>query len=271
MKAFLEMEFHRAFRSAGFRLSVLCGIIIAGIDFVTFFSTYKLLADEKVVAQAWIGLDYQFAYNSLFFLLAPLFATFAYAGSYFEDMRSGYIKNLMIKVSRKEYFFTKYLVSFVSGAIVVAIPLIINLMVCMSFFSLRIPEKLRGLHGGANVDAKCLSELFYSNTFYYCLVFILIDMIYAGCIAVFSICIADFTDNLFSTVTIPFAVVTLSSVILSDLECFEKTNSNLSIMVIINPMQVSITTGLTMILMPVCMSFVSILWIFLKQRNKDIV
>ena len=255
MKAFLEMEFHRAFRSAGFRLSVLCGIIIAGIDFVTFFSTYKLLADEKVVAQAWIGLDYQFAYNSLFFLLVPLFATFAYAGSYFEDMRSGYIKNLMIKVSRKEYFFTKYLVSFVSGAIVVAIPLIINLMVCMSFFSLRIPEKLRGLHGGANVDAKCLSELFYSNTFYYCLVFILIDMIYAGCIAVFSI----------------FAVVTLSSVILSDLECFEKTNSNLSIMVIINPMQVSITTGLTMILMPVCMSFVSILWIFLKQRNKDIV
>ena len=270
MKILLKMEFHRAFRSMSFRLSVLCGMIIAGIDFISFYGTYKILADEKVVAQVWVGLDYQFAYNSMFFLLMPLFAAFAYGGSYFEDLRSGYIKNLLIKVSRKEYFCTKYFVTFVTGALTVAIPLILNLMACMSFFSLRLPEKLRGLHGGANIDVKFLSEIFYRDTFMYCVIFIFIDMVFAGSIAVFAICIADFTDNLFSTVTVPFAFIVISSVIFVDLEYLGKTQSNLSIIHMINPLQEVITTGLTMATVPICMIIISLLWVCFKQRNKDI-
>ena len=271
MKALFKMEFYRAFRSVSFRLSVVCGLIIAGLDFTSFYKAYKMIAGEKVVAQAWMGLDYQFVYNSLFFLLVPLLASFAYAGSYFEDIRSGYIKNLLLKVSRKSYFITKYWVSFIFGALVVAIPLLINLMVCMSFFSIRIPEKLRFLHGGANVDIKFLSEVFYSNTVKYCLIYILIDMIFAGCISVFSICIADFTDNLFSTVTIPFAVTVISSVILEDMEYFGKTKSNLSVLVMLNPLQGAVTTRLTMVIVPICMMIVSQFWIYLKQRKRDVI
>lgn len=271
MKKTISFEFNRAFRSVSFRISVFCGLIIAFMDFGTFYKTYKIVADEKVVAQAWIGLDYQFAYNSLFFLLMPLFASFAYAGSYFEDMRSGYIKNLMIKVSRKQYFTAKYIASFMSGAISIAIPLILNLMACMAFFSLRLPEKLQFMHGGANTDIKLLSDVFNTNTFKYCIIFILIDMLFAGCIAVFSICIADFTDNLFSTVTIPFAITIISSVILGDLEYFDKTSGNYAITMMINPLQEVITSRLTIVLIPICLTIISLIWIFLKQKGKDII
>ena len=90
-------------------------------------------------------------------------------------------------------------------------------------------------------------------------------------IAVFSICIADFTDNMFSTVTIPFAVTIISSVILGDLEYFGKTSSNLAITMMINPLQEVVTSRLTIILVPVCSTAASIIWIYLKQGKKDII
>ncbi len=271
MKRIINLEFYRAFRSIGFRLSVLCGMIVSFLDFCTFYKSFGMFSEDKVIAQAWIGLDYQFAYNSLFYLLMPLFASFAYSGSYFEDMRGGYIKCLIVKVSRKQYFSAKYIVSFITGAIAIAIPLVMNLMMSMAFFSTRLPEKLQFMHGGANTDIKLFSNIFNINTIVYCILFIVIDMVFAGCIAVFSICIADFTDNMFSTVTIPFSLTIISSVIFGDLEYLEKTESNLAIIKMINPVQDVVTSKTVIIIVPVLMILISFIWVYVKQRRKDII
>lgn len=270
MKRILNFELRRAMCSKSFRIAVLCGTVITTLDFYEFYRKYRSITDERVVGQAWIGLDYQFSYNALFYLLMPLFACFAYAGSYFEDKRSGYIKNIMVKTSRKKYFASKYMVTFFTAAIAVAIPLILNLMLSMSVFSLRLPEKLDFMSAGGTKDTALFSRVFWSDTLLYCLIFILIDMIFAGCIAVFSICIADFTDNMFSTVAIPFAAIVISSTFFEDYDLYGITESNISIVKMIDPIQESITTGRVMALVLLCMLFVSAVWIIIKQKNKDI-
>lgn len=270
MKKIIRMECHRALGSLSFRLALLCGLIITLADFFSFYNSFGYDQKQYVVEQAWIGLDYHFAYNTIFYMLLPLLASFAYAGSYFEDLRGGYIKNLILKTSRKKYFAAKYIVSFLSAGMVTAIPLVINLMCCMSFFTLRQSEKLEFTRAGANMDIKLFSVLYNKSTLLYCLLYILIDMLFAGVIAVFSICVADITDNLFSTVTIPFAVVVISGVYLENLEVMEKTDGTYSLMGVINPIQNGLIRCKVMFGFLIGLIGVSILWVYFKQRGKDI-
>lgn len=270
MKRIIRMEAHRAVRTVSFKLAVLCGVIITMSDFLSFGNSFGYDQRQYVVEQAWVGVDYHFAYNTIFYMLLPLLASFAYAGSYFEDLRGGYLKNLILKTSRKKYFAAKYIVSFLSGSMAVAIPLVLNLMMCMAFFSLRQSEKLEFLRAGASVDVKMFSVLFNKNTLLYCLLYILIDMLFAGVIAVFSVCVADITDNLFSTVTIPFTVVVISGVYLENLEIMEKTDATYSLMGIMNPIQNGLIKAEVMTGILIGLIFISVIWIYYKQKRKDI-
>ena len=91
MKPVIKFEFYRAFRSGGFYVALLLGTALAIGDIVLFHNAFRDTIDTKVVMQTWIGTDYQFVTNSLFYALLPILAALPYAGTYYEDIKTGYL------------------------------------------------------------------------------------------------------------------------------------------------------------------------------------
>ena len=128
MKRIMRFEFYRAFRSRGFYIALCAGIGIAVADILLFYQAFRQEISTKVFLQAWIGTDYQFVTNGLFYILLPVIAALPYAGSYYEDLKSGYLKHILISTSRRSYYTAKAVVVFTMGAITVMIPLLIDMM-----------------------------------------------------------------------------------------------------------------------------------------------
>ena len=48
-----------------------------------------------------------------------------------DEMKSTYTKNVLIRVKRREYFISKYIAQFVTGAVVIMIPLSISIILTL--------------------------------------------------------------------------------------------------------------------------------------------
>ena len=100
MKRSVGYELKRAFESIGIKISILIGSVIAILDLITFYLQYGA-PGGKILIQAWMGTDFQFAYNGLFYIVFPIIACLPFAGSYYQDVSSGYDKNICVRISRK--------------------------------------------------------------------------------------------------------------------------------------------------------------------------
>ena len=74
------------------------------------------------VYNRWIGGNFGQVERDIFFLLLPILAILAYAWSYHEEKKSGYIRNVVCRTGRKAYFFSKYASAFAAGFTAILIP-----------------------------------------------------------------------------------------------------------------------------------------------------
>ena len=251
MKPVIKFEFYRAFRSGGFYVALLLGTALAIGDIVLFHNAFRDTIDTKVVMQTWIGTD------CLFYALLPILAALPYAGTYYEDIKTGYLKNILLHTSRRGYYMAKSFVVFVMAAITVMIPLLLDLMAVMTIYPLRMPERLEFLSAGI-LDVNLFSGL-------YALAFILLDGLFAGLLALVSVCVAERVESMFSAIVIPFAFYIMWSTVM-----MENNDGRFSVMEMLNPRQSVVFSRLQVVLMAVGGTLIIILWLFLKGRRKDV-
>lgn len=259
----LKFELKRGFKSGAFVLSLILSCTICIAEFGYYYSYYSNSPDLSTTIQAWIGTEYQFVFNNLFYILLPVFATLPFGASYFSDLKSGYIKSIFVKTSRARYYTAKSIAVFCTAAVAVMLPLIINFMICMRVFPLRIPEKL--LFYGGTVDACLFADVYYNSSLAYGILFILIDGLAAGIIALFSICVGDLCDSSFVAVTTPFVGYIITGFLFSN-----PGDKNFSLLEMINPHQVMAADESRLFSMLGIMLFVAVVWIIGKARKKDI-
>ncbi|MBP3457718.1 MAG: ABC transporter permease [Lachnospiraceae bacterium] len=264
MKRILRFEVKRAARSKGFLISLAMSCFIVILDFALFNRMYAGSRAVHNALEAWIGTDFQFAYNSLFYVLFPIIATLPFAGSYYTDLQSGYIKNICTRVSRKNYYMAKYCSTFLFAAIAVMLPLVLSLFLCMGIYPMRRPDKLLFITAGI-IDVNLMPEIFNLYPFVYCILFILIDGVFAGMISVFSICIAERVESFFSAIAVPFAIYVLWGVLFAGNKI-----GNWSLMEMVNPLQRCITHGWQLLTCLLGGLAIAPVWIYLKGRKKDI-
>ena len=252
----LKCELYRGFKSRGLLYSLLIGNVVVLLDFFTFVKTTA--GDDRVipVVEAWIGTDYKLAYNILFYLLLPVIATLPFAGSYYEDLKSGYMKNICIKTSRANYYTAK--------CIAVVMPLLFSMMLCMSCYPSLRPEKLLFLTVGI-LDEGFMSRTYNLNPTLYMLIYTLLDGVFAGIISMFSICVAEHTESYFSNVLSPFAMYIVIGALLESLGlgCW-------SLSVMLNPLQSLSNAVWRMVLVAVALIGFFVAWIMVKSKRKDI-
>lgn len=263
MKKAILFECKRGFQSGGFMVSCLIGFSICILDFVIFCNMFWTDLNEKIVLQMWIGTDYQLAFNNLYYVLLPILAALPFGASYFQDLKTGYVKNVCIRISRKEYFAAKSIATFLTAQAAVMMPLLLNLILCMGIVPLRVPEKLTFLNAGI-LDRSLLAEIFYTAPLLYCILFILLDGLFAGILSLYSICIAEWVESAFSAIATPFVVYILTGVALMG-----DSHGNWSVMEMVNPLQRCTTRIEQLISSIVGGMVIAAIVIISKGRKKD--
>ena len=83
----IKFELYRAFHSGTFVISLLIGSLICALDLITFIVMFGF--NGRYLIDAWIGTDFPFAFNVMFFTLLPVLACLPYGGSLFTDVKTG--------------------------------------------------------------------------------------------------------------------------------------------------------------------------------------
>lgn len=236
MARILRFELKRAFINVNFVISILIGMLICFADIVLFISNFGI-STEHILIQGWIGTDFQFFGNSLYYILLPVIACLPFAGSHFEDMQSGYEKNICIKTSKRHYLMAKNLAVALSGFASVSLPLALDLFIMAGLYPNWKPEKLTFLCAGI-IDIKPFAELFNTHPALYALVFILLAGLLGSLLGLMSLSVSRWCRSFFSVTVFPFAIYTILSVVF-----VSETGENImSIMEMVNPLQRFTTT-----------------------------
>lgn len=131
-------------------------------------------------------------------IICIILATLVYATTYLIDKKSGYLKNILLRVSKRKYFFNKTLVNFISGGLIVNIPLIICLIIYMIIFDNRSLPSIE-----AFLPKGFMSELFVINPILYIIFFSIVLFFIGGVYSTFAMAVGINSNNIIYGILTP--------------------------------------------------------------------
>lgn len=220
MKSYLKIELKKAFTSRMFLITLLIGLAIAAVSVWQTVADYfwwievearAAAASDTVYAPShvsslyreWMGQDNSHAFPALFYMLLPLLAGLAYGWSYFEERRSGYVMNAVVRSRKKsQYFLAKYMAVFLAGGVTILLPLVCSFLALACFEPAYPPEHFDTLYHA--VSGHFLRDVYYAFPLAYVLYVMALDFVFAGLLAAASMALAFFLKNKFAVILLPF-------------------------------------------------------------------
>lgn len=210
-KTMIITECSRAFREKGFWLSLCAGMAISLKHAFTHLTRGSQMMGEAVGSMGahytgsaygqWMAMDISEPEIGLFLFLVPLLATLPYAMSYNKDRSAGYYAQLVSRGGLKEYLIGKYVAVFVSGFIVVVIPLLINFLLVTLDTPLRVPLVISSSALGTREFG--LIKLYFHHPLLFTLFYIFLDGLWGGVFALASLIAAGFHMPVFTVWATP--------------------------------------------------------------------
>lgn len=119
-----------------------------------------------------------------FYQVWPIIAAMPYAWSYSQECSNGAIAQYCSRAGRRQYHLSKYIAVFISGGIVVSLPVWIDLML----LALICPdEKLQFMNLLTTIGNKSfLSSLFFTYPWAHALIWCVIEFLWGGSVAALS-------------------------------------------------------------------------------------
>lgn len=215
MKRILMIELQRAFKSSGFILSIITGLLISMVH--SFFITVPLAiqfpeyikTNLSMMFPGWLytggwlfGRQNPFSY--LYLLILPILAALPHGSSFYNDASSSIISNICIRTDRKKYYFSKYVSTFISGGTAVIIPIILNFIIAAMLLPAINPQPaaFESLIG----ENSSFPFLFYNLPLLYVVVYILIIFVFSGLLATISLISSFYVGHVSLTVILPIIV-----------------------------------------------------------------
>lgn len=224
MKRALKIELWKATHNFYFFIAIAFAALIMASDIIqNTYSTYMLkkasmemgIVDNGVgykLLNRWIAVN-GFTLGARYYILAwPILAALPYGWAYSLELRSGTIIQFITRENRKHYFFTKYVATFLSGAILTSFPIALDLfllaMVCPDLppdiFEQQVPI----------MSGWFLSELFYTHRWCYALAWCGTEFLLGGSVA----CLTFLTGHRFPmpalNILFPFALLFFTGTIM---------------------------------------------------------
>lgn len=156
----------------------------------------------------WIATDHISAAVELFFVLIPLLVTMGYSWSFASDWQSGYIEQMVCRISRHRYYLAKYAATFVSGFLIIAIPLIVNFLICACFIPSYTPDPFDAQYIPVS-QTELLGSLFYSMPQAYVALRIVVDGTLCGLWTACVLALSTGLRNRAALIALPYIVLLL--------------------------------------------------------------
>lgn len=128
------------------------------------------------------------AFMSFFFLLIPLLVVFPFADTWLHEQNMTDV--IFTRVTKKQYFFSKYLISFISGFIVIFIPLVVSYcsVILALDFNDNVLNIVQATANETNTEAFFRNYTFYQiyleNPYLFIFMFLFLISIFGGFCAV---------------------------------------------------------------------------------------
>lgn len=150
----------------------------------------------------WIGGESETLAYSAFYALLPLFAILPYSLSCLQERNSSYANQILVRIGRRPYYISKGVVCFSAAFITIVVPLILNFAVTAAFIPSTVPQINYEIYN--HVYFGCMwADLFYTHPLAYVFLYILLDGLFAGIIALFGYALSFYITNQFAAAAFP--------------------------------------------------------------------
>lgn len=155
---------------------------------------------------AWIGGDMLSLAYTLFFVFLPVGAALPYAWSYYIERKNGYIRNIVTRTNKMNYYYSKTIAVFLSGAFSILIPFVINILLVSAFIPYYKPWAGYNFYNMI-FFGNMWADLFFSNPIVHTILFVLLNILYGGIFALLSFTISFFVRNIVAVIFGPFLLM----------------------------------------------------------------
>lgn len=230
MKQILKIEISRAFRTKGMLFSLIGGCVLSVLHIIQYqipahqtllqraFETAPIWTPSNV-AGTWIAGNGYNLEGFAYFLVVPILAMLPYGVSYFSDQEQGFLKNIYMRVKRRDYLKAKYIATFLSGGFAVTVPLLINVLCCMCLVPNLLPSTILPQNGICAVHV--WNEIYFSHPLLYITIFLLIDFCFGGIFACVTLAASFLSDYKMVVAICPFFLQLLLHVVCTLLNIWE--------------------------------------------------
>ena len=139
---------------------------------------------------------------SAFYTLLPLFAILPHSLSCLQEKKSSYANQMIVRVGRQPYYLSKGIVCFFAAFITIVIPLILNFAVTAAFIPSTVPQINYEIYNHVYFGAMW-ADLFYTHPALYVALYILLDGLFAGLIALIGYAFSFYITNSFAAAAFP--------------------------------------------------------------------
>lgn len=217
----IKIELRKALKNKIFYATILVAIGITILSLIYSLSIYKksnIGIDEYAKANSivynpdvqtnilfneWIGGEGGSLGTVIYYFIFPILCALPYGWSFCTEKKNGYRKTIIVQSGKKEYFVAKYIATFISGGLVMVLPLIANFMMTACFFPAVKPFVVYDIYY-AVFPKNMMAELFYSRPFLYVFLYLCIDFIFCGILTCLCISAATFIRQKYVVMIIPF-------------------------------------------------------------------
>lgn len=209
----LRLELYRSIFNMRFLVSLITGCFLSVLQFfhtvvplsnqLEMYTTFdKGLISLPNPYENWIEADFFCSYSLAFFLMLPLLATFPYGVSYFDDMKSGYIKTIVTRTTKTNYYASKCAAIAISAFIVIVIPLLLNLFLASTKLPAIAPDITTST--SSIRQRSILWSIYYTHPFLHTMFFIIMDGLFGALFAFISFIISDLAEHAIVVLLFPF-------------------------------------------------------------------
>ena len=267
MKHALRTELYKAFHNPLFIGALLIGTVISVVNVIEtvlrvdrlgslIIETLTLGIGSPISASfegistfiCWLPLHGAGIGNTMFFTAMPIIATMPYGWSYNRERLSGYYYQSITRMGTKGYYFSKYFSVFLSGGIVILLPLLFDLvlvsMICPDV-ALDVNDSLLPI-----LNYSFCGQLFYKNRWLYAFALCLVEFIWGGSIACLTFLLGSTIRIWTMTVIVPFVMLLSVDFLTSVIASLFTTITPVLLTQLFQPVSIYYSPGWLVILVP---------------------
>lgn len=230
MKKQLAVEFRRVLKSPTLYIAMAIGLFIAISQVITvtlplaeanetdFYIEDKTLPHSVFTCMMSMGRGAFSWHSELLINIIPVLSALPFGISFYMDKKMGYTNNLYIREKKRVYLWAKYIVTFVSGGFVTALPTFVNFIGNAMVVPLIKPMK--GTYFFAEV-AGCFENAYYESPVIYILLVCFLQFIIGGLLASMCLGAAYLVDVVFLVQLFPVIFVYLYNMMCNSIDFLE--------------------------------------------------